>query len=699
MEFPKIPRRDKEILPWAADMTTYVRASTPRSGSGVKVNRTPNGTTFSSHRDYNDPYNFEVVEDHTYTASADERRLSIRGGYFDRVSFTTHPLTISTAAASYEFGAVDSDYSNLGVASSTIADGEVWIVYLGLWSSVSGGEVGIAPTSLFAGAEKGTTGSPPARPTDPKTTNRLNWNRVMCTVTNTGGRLSFKQEWRGGNIKDFMLIPDGKPEDATNLPRIESLDYITAATNNKGQLQDRQAYESLVVSSAVTKYYDDYAIPYFEFRPTGVTQKKYARVDSNSAASWATPHQQSLQINGAGPESGTILEVFDMHTQNNQESTDAHALFVNVDVSGNSYIEYQWPVQIDDGLGMRPRNQYDGSSFTTTCITGITAGVTPSVATIGFTERDFTVQNGRLEISDGAAGTSVDVDITNVDSSVITWDVDLPHDQTDPNASASPHGDWPSETNGNHDDRYWFHADGTGGADSKNYDTTGTVKADHFELTDSIVNYWNDTAFQVDVSGTADVTGSAITITADTSDVHIIAAATATVEAGDVSIQAQSTTVAIDATTACTINAATYFVTTSPGGEQHTNSTFFAVETGTYIYHNPGTYFLVDSGSYINLAAGTDIDLSATNQVEIVSNTADIILDAATDVQIATGTYITLDAGSYLDLNPIGELRANGVAGRTLADWFLKGLMIGSGVVERTRNNVGPNDRMLIIPG
>jgi len=546
MLLPEKPSDGKKVLGWAQKITQYIQEISPRSGSGVSVKRTPVGTIFSSRPYYADAYHFEVISDDSYTPSSDERQLAIRGGYFTRAAYGISEYEIEApVGASPDFlAAGGAAVTDLALGDDQLADQDVWIVYLGLYNSVTADNNPINPdvnTQLYAKAEKGTVGAPPSRPTEPGTSNLQNWCRVLCKVTNLSGKLYFEPDWIGGNIKDFTMIPDGTPLDSTYDPRVEGLNYCNYGDAQDGHLQDRDAHQIIVGGSTVGKYDGDGIISYYDYLDAGVTQKKYARVDG---------------------------------------------------VGGASY---------------RPRNDFDGSAGTTDVMVSITdAGAVTSYGTINYTERVFTVDNAALEIADDT-GTAVNVEIIAIDSSIITWDVDLHHDQVDPAASGSPHGDWPSETNDDHELRYWFHADGTGGQDTKNYDTSGEVKADQFELSDDASNYWNHDNFYLDTDTIVDINSADVDIASDTNDINISAAT-------DLDL----------------IGAASVRINASAG--------YLEIDTNTYVDIEATTYIDIDSLTDIDIDAVDSMQLGVSGGDLTITTSGTIYLAASGDIVYGTGT-------------------------------------------------------------
>ncbi len=271
-------------------------------------------------------YNFQLIKDTTYEPTAKERRISIRGGIFSRAASGPSGLNemLITAEGGYDFlAAGGAAWTDLAVCNDTIAEGVTWVVWLALYSTATSSFNSVAPTNLIAkysvgDAEDYTVG----RPTDPETAGILNYARVLGTVTNTNGKLSFKQEWRGGNIKDFMMIPDGKPQTVVS-STVETLDYIASSGSpeNIGLLQDRQAHELLVTGNTVSQYSGDQIAPWIDYVNLGVSQKKYARYDSSNAGAglWGVAKAgRSLEIKDVNPSNWEyIVQLYDFLTMPN----------------------------------------------------------------------------------------------------------------------------------------------------------------------------------------------------------------------------------------------------------------------------------------------------------------------------------------------------------------------------------------------
>ena len=406
------PKRREEVLKWAKQITEYVKESTPRAGSGVKVKRLPGGTVLSSRPFFPDWYNFEVINDQTYNPVANNRRIAIRGGLMTRAAFGIHDLQITAPCAGENFGAAGgpgggSTIDDVSICADVIPDLATWVVYLGLVNTGSAAPGNpINPTNLVAFyADAG-------RPDDPELGEfNYNWLREIATVTNLNGRLYYKQTWRGGNIKDFMLIPDGQQMYSDLSQSVESVDYVRTLAGDPdrdGHLQSRQAHELLVVGSNVTKYESDFATPHFDYSATGKTKVYYSRLDTHDAESWAYPWGKSLEVSELGPENGTIMQLRNFSRMtggvNTQEANDAMATYVDVDANGSNEITYRWPVTAYDDLidTQRPFNDADvAANFTQSYIYQIgtdSAGSLTSYGHITTSADDLTVDNAALSI-------------------------------------------------------------------------------------------------------------------------------------------------------------------------------------------------------------------------------------------------------------------------------------------------------------
>lgn len=224
-QFPPAPKRENDVFFWAKDMHSFIRSITPSS------QRTSGGTFWGvTGKNYdNFPYHFEVIYDFAYVPSSTERRLAVRGGTWSRAAWEVNKLEITApAGASPDFAAAGGPtIDDLAIATSTMADQDVWIIYAALYDDVTVNDWSpINPSDMVLKAEKGTVAAPPSDPIDPDPDNRANWMRILCTVTNDAGTLTFDQHWRSGNIKDFQLIPDGDPMNTSTTPRGASLNYV-----------------------------------------------------------------------------------------------------------------------------------------------------------------------------------------------------------------------------------------------------------------------------------------------------------------------------------------------------------------------------------------------------------------------------------------------------------------------------------------
>jgi len=520
---PARPKKGEDVLPWAQKAHDYMLQITPRSGATVKVKSGPGGTTFSKKSDYwgGGPYHFEVIADPDYEPSSTERQLAIRGGRFSRNAFGINEFQITAPGGpSPIFAAAGgAGLDDLALATSQIAHGETWVVYLGLWDDSAGvtDPTGVNPKALYA-----TALVDDGRPVDPTPDDVRGWNRVLAVVTNTNGVLDFDQEWKGGNITDFNLQPDSY-ETGSPAQWIESLGYVEnpAAPNERtiGLLQDRQVHEILIDTTDVVQYDNDFAAPYYDYATSGATQKKYARYDSHEADSWEPKRTKSLQI-GTGPEGGTVVQWYGIEAMDDQTDHDKMIPYVEVDGDGNAEVIYDWPIQVDDGGGLRPRNDADGSAFAFDNMTRPDPGsALGSYSTFTFYERVFNTDQAKLEMGDESGAQEAFVPITQILSSDITWDERQHHDELDPTVGDDPYdptSDW--NDNPQHDGRYMyvyddFNTDPGVGNNDANFRTSGDMYAGEFRVFDRTANIWNDNTFTVDIAG-------------DTNDIELIPANT-----------------------------------------------------------------------------------------------------------------------------------------------------------------------------
>jgi len=264
-------------------------------------------------------YHFQLVQDTTYDAQTEgdpltNRRIGIRYGLFQRISGDSAGVDIPELAITSASGTFDpaagTTVDDIAICQDPITDGETWTVYLFLYNANTSLDSGITPTNLCANYRSAALGTRNP-PSDPAGANAYKWFRILGTVSNDGGTLTFDQEWRGGNIKDFMLQPDGQfvYEGSINNQRVFSLDYVSDAAGGaddytRRHLQDYQAYEDLVDSTKVTEFTNDYAISFFDYSSTAETVKKYARIDSTNAS-------ESGRVSaGKGARSLEIIDTF-----------------------------------------------------------------------------------------------------------------------------------------------------------------------------------------------------------------------------------------------------------------------------------------------------------------------------------------------------------------------------------------------------
>jgi len=123
------------------------------------------------------------------------------------------------------------------------------------------------------------------------------------------------------------------------------------------------------------------------------------------------------------------------------------------------------------------------------------------------------------------------------------------------------------------------------------------------------------------------------------------------------------------------------------------------------------TNIVIDAAAVLDLDC-TDLTIDAVAGAAISTNGTldlnceDLDIDALTSAVLSSPVItleggaggIHLDSDAQLDLSPTGILYINGVEALSIADWITKGLLTGPTVVEKTRNQVGPNDKILVIP-
>jgi len=271
-------RRKSSVIPSARQMNLLGYEANKLSMS-PDMTKVPVSYNYNG-GDKNQIFNFQVVYDTSYTPADKERRIAIRGGYGERAAWAFSSLTISGTgdfdAPTKRDGSPGTNpesYDEVAICKDTIADGDLWFVWLAFYNSNTATYDPVAPDTLIA--EYGTS-----RPVEPATDNYLNYCVVLGTVENDGGSLRFRPERPGGNHKDFSMVPDSIPMIETN-QFIRSIGYVTDSINDhqNGLLQDYNAYEQLITASGITNTNGDFAIPYFDYDDMDDTTKEYARVD------------------------------------------------------------------------------------------------------------------------------------------------------------------------------------------------------------------------------------------------------------------------------------------------------------------------------------------------------------------------------------------------------------------------------------
>lgn len=678
-QIPPLPRAGAAVVLWAKRVHNYLRSITIRGGANVKVKRSPSGTTISILPNRQDHFPFQVLVDEVYEPTGNERNLKIRSGRFLRHDVLHATLFIQGALVpgSPKFNtATGPTQDDFATANVRINDGETVFVYLQFSSSLSGKFSGQRPNQMSATFDT-------ARPPEPLTTggdNIKNWNRVLAQVTNTAGEISIDQEWRGGNITESHVIPDGDLDyESVTVSRVESLDYIEGAFGNpslKGPIQDRQVHEILVDGANVTEDVDDFAIPYFDYQhSSGVTEKKYARLDTHDADAKPNGWGKSLQIAPVGPGAKTVMQLFDFHRNAIQVDDDANAVYVIVDVDGNSTLDYQWPAQIDDGtIGLRPRNTDDGGAFGDGFMTNlIDAAGGNSTLTFKQEVRTIRVDRARVEI----LGT-VEIDQTltvaaDIDSGDINWGTGnnppvVHHDETDPTPGLDLFTEDQWFLNDNHNPKYWgvFGAKNTvdfPGTSSAAYHTTGDVRGGTFALESApITNTWTLADLKVAVG-----------------DVSIEGSTSALLRAPSATVEGTNTATLLGGVQALVTSSAAgnAVVLDATGGDVLIQAVkdidVVATEILTLAANNDGV-----SAIDINSAGGVDIDcvddfnanssggiiqLIGALGIDETAQAGNLTLTASTnDIEMISGTDISLIiAGNFLIDGETGQ----SVAGHT----------------------------------
>lgn len=292
------------------------------------------------------------------------------------------------------------------------------------------------------------------------------------------------------------------------------------------------------------------------------------------------------------------------------QNNDDMVAYINTDGTGAA-LYYAWPIQIDDGSGLRPRNSFDGGSVGFDIIEDITGsgGSAAGTANGTFTPRAMLVDHARLEIADARTPVSFSMNISSISAGGggITWDTWDPdvdggphHDQTDPTASLTPHSGWAgtgSQNNGEHDDRFFQNI--LAGGEASDFDTTGAVTAGFLSADNSLANTWDATDLFVDVSGTV-ILSAAVSILLDAGTTAIVQAA------GNATLQSTAANVIVlgagDASMTATTGDATV---AAPAGDVFITAANNAVMAGAIvdISSTGGDITATPSGNF-NVAAG-----------------------------------------------------------------------------------------------
>ncbi len=699
--FPPKPLKGRDVLPWARSMHDYVLASTPRPAAGnIRVQRTPSGTTFASKPIRLQRFPFQVIVDFDFQPSEGDtdRRVKVRSGRLRRFGSIDSELFITAIGPGGNIFSAPGgeELDDFSVAPALIKNGETWYVTLQRVDAGVNEKSGAHVTTLNIRWDF-------FKPLEPFLLNGHdihNWSKLLAVVRNVGGEVKIKQVWTGGDVQDFHLVPDTNTEHPEiQHSRVESLDYIDGAFDGSldGSFQDRDVHESLIDATNITDQIDDFAISYFHFRKTdGITEKKYARIDTHEADLWPDDHGKSLQIGGFGPGGAIVHQIYNFHTQNVQENHDAHALYVNVNSLSNKFIEYEWPVTFEG----RPRNAFDGSDATTTVITEL-VNFAGGLSTIDLATKRRTFTTSRATLDQGVESTAdlnlsidLNIDPCNIDwpqppavpdplctipSCFIDWQGDpgdpeycppvIHHDETDPSLGNDPFTFAQWQINPDHDGRYLgvfdaFNSTVFPGTATANYHTTGEMHADDFRIEDdSLRNFWNAEDFEAFESGVISLEAASNT---GTDDIKIETSGAASqiriVSQGNVKIESSESSVN-----------AIFLQSNSPTGDiEILSQRALKITCG-----GAGVEaFRADITGGIRMTAGGAFDVSASLSSQISTSTGNLGLEA-------TGGDLILNAfgAGFLDLNTVAGLKINGTQALS-QDGHTHGLLTDSAALD-----------------
>lgn len=145
-----------------------------------------------------------------------------------------------------------------------------------------------------------------------------------------------------GPAEWFYARPDGSDSDLDSydvVPRMKTLGYNSLDVESGGELQDHNAYETIVQGSSVAQFDGDDVMAYYDYLTTGITLKKYARVDTSNAASWdkfasLEVYNSKFQIRGF--QQAPVVGPIDFSTA----SALAWQLMVRRVVGSDTYVDY-----------------------------------------------------------------------------------------------------------------------------------------------------------------------------------------------------------------------------------------------------------------------------------------------------------------------------------------------------------------------
>jgi hypothetical protein len=331
--------------------------------------------------------------------------------------------------------------------SSVGADNYVFI-YLGR-DTITGPDPALIPNTLSVV----NTSSLPA---DGLATSVGGYNIIFVLGKFTAG--VWEQYWKGGHIDDLVLRPDSDHFNSTGRSTIVQNPESGA---NQGELQVGDVHS--VKASALS-------IPFFASDDSTPKQGaiSWAALDAHEGV---TPTHSSLEIVGTvtGTAYAQIVGFRTPATPTDPFATDAYTHHFGMRETNGTLTAMKW---------------YDFDTF----VSGLKANIT---ADLTFLE-----------------------DLGDVLGGYIDWDSDwnssVTHTGMDFSGSTSAKGTGLSGGNTDHDDSYWHEAGliASPFTDTKNYVTSGTVRAGEFQLeTDSPYNLWSNIKFAVRVSGNVEFSG------------------------------------------------------------------------------------------------------------------------------------------------------------------------------------------------